>query len=327
MCSISGVIRFGTAPIQAEMLTQLMLSMENRGLDAAGVALVNNGKIEICKMDEPAWRFTSSRMYNTFLEEHLREDTKIALCHTRACTKGDPRDAVNNHPVFAGNCAVVHNGVVRNDDKIFATQKLERKAEVDTDVIRAIVDKYGLTSQAVDKLQELEGSVASIIVSNEEPEKVLLLRYSNPLIVAMSSDDLMFMASEKHAIHVAARPWVNRRGIWMKPVRAPLDWGTFPDGSAWLLGPEKLEWHRPFRLQKWTPPSQPNAKPEVVKPAAAAVQSWISYVECRRCEAWTKVDTSPETTDMDSLVCGKCGNLADMPEPVGGDFDGGRVIM
>lgn len=327
MCSISGVIRFGTAPIKAEMLTQLMLSMENRGMDASGVALVNNGRIEICKADESAWRFTSSKMYASFLEEHLREDTKIALCHTRACTKGDPRDAVNNHPVFAGNCAVVHNGVVRNDDKIFAEHKLERKAEVDTDVIRAIVDRYGLTSQAVEKLQELEGSVASIIVSNEEPEKVLLLRYSNPLIVAMSSDDLMFMASEKHAIHVAARPWVKRRGVWLKPVRAPLDWATFPDGSAWLFGPEELEWHRSFRLQKWAPPSQSNTKPETAKPAVAEVKSYISYIECRRCQAWTKVDTSPETTDMDNLLCGKCGCLADTPEPIGGDFDGGRILM
>ena len=312
MCSISGIIKYGKAPILAEMIDQLLLSLEHRGLDATGIALVNDGEIYVYKSNDSAWLFTTKKEYKNFILEKLNERTQIVLLHTRSYTKGDPRDNENNHPVFAGNCAIVHNGVIYNDDEVFKEMRLDRKAAVDSDVIRAIVDEYGLTHEAVRELENLRGSVASAIISNEEPGKVLLLRSGNPLIVAATSNEHFIFASEKHAIHVASRPWRKRFGVDMKPVRAPIDWGTFPDQSAWLMGSGGLEWHQKFKTAELLKGYGRSNATSISNKSFSTDKGIKTVIQCRNCKAWTKSRTSADKIDLDSFLCGKCGQSVDL---------------
>lgn len=330
MCGISGIIRYGEGEIKSEMLDQLYLALEHRGTSATGLALVNDGKIHVHKQDEAAWRFVTSRQYKEFIAETLKPETQAALLHTRAWTKGTPRNMENNHPVYAGKCAIIHNGVIRNDDHIFKNEGLERKAEVDSDVIRAIVDRYGLTHKAVREMSKLNGSVASVCVSNEDPGRFLMLRSGNPLIVAFDKN-FMFFASEKHAIHVAARPWKRRLGVWVKPVRASLDWGTFPDQSAWLMGPKGLEWHQEFKTDgksSWTEPLKkgdpPEAKPAIENKVVSIDKATIikcysgreykTAIICMHCGVWTKSVRELKDIDLEVFRCGKCVKIAQRKE-------------
>src|ERR1700690_900722 len=159
MCGICGVRRFGESPITLDEINIMLIDNQRRGNHATGVALQQvDGSIQILKQDEPAWRFVTTDAYHAFMEANLREDTLIALGHTRLATKGPTTNNVNNHPMWAGKTAVIHNGVIHNDDAMFTRLKLERFAETDSDIIRAILDDQGFTPKALNMLSDLSGS-------------------------------------------------------------------------------------------------------------------------------------------------------------------------
>lgn len=248
MCGIGGVKRFGKDPITPYHITSLAIGLATRGLDATGVALADDEDIHVLKNDVPAWKFVGSKMFKHFLKNHLTKDTHTVLVHTRAASvgKGTPRKVYNNHPMFDGETAVIHNGFIHNDDEIFeALGKVKRYAETDSDVIRAIVATHGMGKKGIRELNKLNGSVASAIISKKEPRKLLLLRSGNPLVLGHLGE-LLFFSSEKKAIHQATRPYRKWRNFAFQMGRSNVEFSPFPIDSAQLIGEEGLEWHGIF---------------------------------------------------------------------------------
>jgi hypothetical protein len=54
-------------------------------------------------------------------------------------------------------------------------------------------------------------------------------------------------ASEKGAIHLAARTWFQWKGIWMQKNRETLAFNPMEGDTAWIIGPEGVEWHDQFK--------------------------------------------------------------------------------
>lgn len=262
MCGICGVRRFGEAPLRRDMIDMLILNNENRGLEATGIALQQaDGTVNVCKDNTTPYQFISAEngTYDKFMREYLREDTLIAIGHTRKATKGSPRINNNNHPMYAGKVAVVHNGQIFNDDGMFKDWKLERKAETDSDIIRALLDKEGFTRKAVNSLSRLSGSAAFAAISPEHPGKLLLGRSGNPLELAATQDYLMF-SSEKGPLYKAMRPFKLVYGVTMREM-TPINYFMIGmnDNSAWLFGDKPkegdrgwekdwLEWHQEMKI-------------------------------------------------------------------------------
>ncbi len=247
MCGIGGIKRFRDEAITDDQIKQLVLGLENRGKDATGVAIQNDGEpeIHVCKNDMPAWSFLTTPRFADFLRDNLKPETRTVIVHCRAATQGTPRDMANNHPLYVGNSAVVHNGIINNDDVLFKEFHLDRRAEVDSDIIRAIIDKDGFDRRVARKLDRLSGSAAIAAIHKDWPNHVLLGRSISPLVLGIN-EDFLYWASEKHAIYKAARPMVERRGMWFQKGRPDLDWGVVEQDSLWLLGPEGLVWHDRF---------------------------------------------------------------------------------
>lgn len=260
MCGICGVRRFGAEPISRDMVDLLILNQQNRGLEAAGVAIQQaNGEVFVHKQDVTPYEFVSSRDYDNFMLEHLDDEQTIAvLGHARKATQGSPRVNNNNHPMFQGHCAVVHNGVLRNDDWVFKECKLERKAETDSDVIRAVFDKEGFSHKAINMLSRLTGNAAFAAVSQDFPGKLMLGRSGNPIEIAGTKDFLIF-SSEKGPLYKALRPFKRVFGITMRAM-TPIDYCMIgmTDNSAWLIGdrPKEatgwegdwVEWHQEMKI-------------------------------------------------------------------------------
>lgn len=243
MCGIGGIIRFGEKPIQEETLAVLLVGNEHRGNDAAGIMLQQeDGLIDIFKKDVPGWTLVSTKEYEDFIREKLKPSTRGAFLHARGASKGNPRDNNNNHPMSAGKGAVVHNGVIRNDDYIFSSLKLERKAETDSDAIRAIVDEHGITEKTCEVFGKMVGSGAICAIHPKHPGKVLLARSGNPLVIA-SNKDFLFFSSEKDTLHKACRPWLKRFGIWFQANKPDVDFTVMADDSVWIIGLGGLEYH------------------------------------------------------------------------------------
>ena len=247
MCGIGGIRRFNTDdPITIDEVCLLATALEKRGLDATGLAAMVGNKLHVVKLDDQAWKFLANKKVQQWMEEYIPTATTV-LVHTRAATGSAwPSKMENNHPLCAGKSAVVHNGMISNDDFLFRDLKLERKAETDTDIIRAIVDEEGFTEKAIRVLSRISGSVAAGILNPEMPEHVLLLKSGSPLECGMSMTKL-YWASEKHAIYTAARTPVLRFGLWGQATRADVAFATMPGDTAWLIGPGGLEWHQSFK--------------------------------------------------------------------------------
>ena len=196
MCGIVGYIGNKQAvPILIEGLQKL----EYRGYDSAGVAIYNEGKIEIRKY--------KGRL--AVLEEHLKTENLVGtmgIGHTRWATHGEPSDR-NSHPHSncSGDIVVVHNGIIENYMSIKAMllgKGYVFTSDTDTEVLAHYIDYYyhGDIVEAVKKvLEKVRGSYAFAVISMREPDKMVCVRKENPLIVGIGEGE-NFIASDIPAI-------------------------------------------------------------------------------------------------------------------------------
>src|SRR5262245_58096824 len=129
MCGIVGYVGHRTClPILVEGLKRL----EYRGYDSAGVAVQENGGLQIVKaagkIRELERRLAPQRFSATF-----------GIAHTRWATHGEPNDT-NAHPHTdgAGRLALVHNGIIENYRALKAALEADGhrfRTETDTEVL------------------------------------------------------------------------------------------------------------------------------------------------------------------------------------------------
>lgn len=266
MCGICGVRRFGDVPIPEEMVTLLILNQQNRGLEAAGVALQDSkGNIEVLKNNVTPYQFVSSHEYKDFVKEHLTEDTMIVIGHARKATIGPPRIISNNHPMYCGTTAVVHNGHISNHDEMFKAWRLDRKAETDSDIFRAVFDEEGFSKKAISMLSKLSGSGAFAAISKDYPGKLMLGRSGNPIEVVVTANQHFIFSSETGPLYKILRPYKNVHGLMMREM-TPKDYYmiALEDDSAYLLTDKRnknndmesnwFEWHHDLHIANgWRP--------------------------------------------------------------------------
>lgn len=185
--------------------------------------------------------------YKEFIKTHLKPSTWGVILHTRAATKGTPKDNNNNHPMFAGLSAIIHNGVLHNDDFLFNREGIERKAETDSDIIRGYVDKYGITEKCIKEMNSFGGSAAGAAFHPHYPRKILLFRSGNPMVLASTEEFLLF-ASEKKTLYRALKPFVKRFNIWFHVEKPDAAFSLMADNTAWILGDNGQEKHAEFKV-------------------------------------------------------------------------------
>lgn len=196
MCGIVGY--FGKRDV-ASLLINGLSKLEYRGYDSAGVAILEDDKINITKC--------KGRLKN--LEDKLELEPvhgSIGIGHTRWATHGQP-SYINSHPHANadGTITIVHNGIIENYIRL--REKLTQKgykfvSETDTEVIPHLIDYYynGDLLDAVRKaVSKMEGSYALGVISSKEPDKLVAVRKDSPLIVGLGKDEA-FIASDIPAV-------------------------------------------------------------------------------------------------------------------------------
>ena len=196
MCGIVGYIGNKKA---SNFLIEGLSKLEYRGYDSAGIAVINNGSVEIRKH--------KGRLSNLVeeLSNNSAEGT-IGIGHTRWATHGEPSD-VNSHPhqTSKGDITVVHNGIIENYNELtkwLKSEGYEFKSATDTEVIPNLIHYYykGDLFEAVVKATEnLEGSYALGVVCGQEPDKIVAVRKDSPLIVGIGNGE-SFIASDIPAV-------------------------------------------------------------------------------------------------------------------------------
>jgi glucosamine--fructose-6-phosphate aminotransferase (isomerizing) len=200
MCGIVGYIGERDAtPIILNGLKRL----EYRGYDSAGVAVLENGHIEIR-------RDAGKLAHLEALVDEMPIHGKIGIGHTRWATHGEP-NARNAHPHIGstGQFVVVHNGIVENylslKDELLA-EGTAFKSETDTETIVHLVEKFyaieGSLVEAVRKtLRQLKGAHGIVVMSSREPDKIVAARVGNAggVVIGLGEGE-NFVASDLPAI-------------------------------------------------------------------------------------------------------------------------------
>ncbi|WP_294154240.1 glutamine--fructose-6-phosphate transaminase (isomerizing) [uncultured Clostridium sp.] len=196
MCGIVGYLGSGKA---TSFLINGLSKLEYRGYDSAGIAVVNNGEIEVRK-----FKGRLANLANN-IKEHPVEGS-MGIGHTRWATHGAPSD-VNSHPHLNSKetIAVVQNGIIENYLPLRNWLKGEGytfKSETDTEVIPNLIDYYyegDLFKAVTNALKKLEGSYALGVVCKDEPDKLIAVRKECPLIVGLGKGE-SFIASDIPAV-------------------------------------------------------------------------------------------------------------------------------
>ena len=197
MCGIIGYI--GSKPV-VPVLIEGLRRMEYRGYDSAGVAVVSPEGISL--------RRSAGKLAN--LEQAIRIDPVEGLYgvgHTRWATHGRPTEE-NAHPHrdCTGHIVVVHNGIIENYlelKKELQSQGHEFKTETDTEIVAHLVEREmrddGLENAVRRALAYMRGMFAIVLVSVEDPEKIVAVRNGPPIVIGLGKDEF-FVASDIPAI-------------------------------------------------------------------------------------------------------------------------------
>ena len=136
MCGIVGYIGNENA---VDVIYNGLEKLEYRGYDSAGIAVIDNDKIER--------RRSVGKLIN--LKQNIKTNKivgNIGIGHTRWATHGKPSEE-NAHPHTDcnGKIVVVHNGIIEN--YVSLKQQLQKEghkfaSETDTEVVAHLIEKY-----------------------------------------------------------------------------------------------------------------------------------------------------------------------------------------
>ena len=196
MCGIVGYVGPDEAlPIILEGLRRL----EYRGYDSAGVALLDGGMAVVKKAGKLG-------ELERELDARGAPAGHVGMGHTRWATHGEPSDR-NAHPHLDchGRIAVIHNGIIENFQELRV--ELEKHghvlgSETDTEVIAHMIEERydGDLAEAVRAtVRALEGAYAIVVCSSEEPERLVGVKVSSPLVVGLGDGESM-VASDIPAV-------------------------------------------------------------------------------------------------------------------------------
>ncbi|MGH3230143.1 MAG: glutamine--fructose-6-phosphate transaminase (isomerizing) [Streptosporangiaceae bacterium] len=197
MCGIVGYIgRRDAVPVLLEGLR----SLEYRGYDSAGLAVIYRNKLQITK--------TAGRVQD--LRDRVNDRTKatIGIGHTRWATHGEPTD-INAHPHTdaAGRIAVVHNGIIENAEPLRAAlvnRGVTLVSDTDTEALAHMIAAEAVGEVSLEDavrrvLRHVDGTYGLVVLDTQNPNELVVARNGSPIVLGIGASE-MFVASDVAAL-------------------------------------------------------------------------------------------------------------------------------
>ncbi|MBI2355786.1 MAG: glutamine--fructose-6-phosphate transaminase (isomerizing) [Candidatus Doudnabacteria bacterium] len=191
MCGIIGYVGKQQA---LPILLQGLRDLEYRGYDSAGVAVLNDGRInrvrEVGKVEKLEKKIEGKNLPG-----------RVGVAHTRWATHGGVTE-FNAHPhVVAGKLAIVHNGIIENYRELkerLVMRGVKFESETDTEVLAQLIyENYDgdLTEAVIKSLLKVRGTYGILVMHADHPDRLVAARLGSPLCIGMS-DLEQFVASD-----------------------------------------------------------------------------------------------------------------------------------
>ena len=179
-----------------DVLVEGLSTLEYRGYDSAGIAVLDNNKVRIVKSIGKIENLRNK------LKKYIFNNTTCGIAHTRWATHGKVTET-NCHPHKVGRVIVAHNGIVENY-KLLESELKGYKfiSDTDSERIAALIDSHyngDNELEAIEKsIEEMSGSYALAIMF-EGKNKIYGVRKDAPLIAGIG-DNEYFISSDISAI-------------------------------------------------------------------------------------------------------------------------------
>jgi glucosamine--fructose-6-phosphate aminotransferase (isomerizing) len=201
MCGITAYLGAKKA---AEILLAGLARLEYRGYDSAGVAICNDGALNIQKKVGKVKELhaVASSMQGT-----------TGIGHTRWATHGEPSER-NAHPHVPTSqnasdapFALVHNGIIENFKTLkesLSSKGYKFYSDTDTEVLVKLIESMmkttglGLEEAVRQALSQVVGAYGICICSRDDPDVLVAARLGSPLMLGIGEDE-WFVASDASA--------------------------------------------------------------------------------------------------------------------------------
>lgn len=199
MCGIVGYT--GTKQAYPIILKGLK-RLEYRGYDSSGVALLNNGELNVYKKKGKVAELEESLV-------GINLDAQIGIGHTRWATHGEPSDR-NAHPHLSSNgkISMIHNGIIENYALIkqeLLNKGYQFKSDTDTEVLLNFIEDIKNNNDC--KLEEairialkrVSGAYCILLIEEDNPDTIIAARKGSPLVIGIGKGE-HFLASDASPI-------------------------------------------------------------------------------------------------------------------------------
>jgi len=225
MCGIFGVILGENSDFSCSSTKQTFNNLfklsESRGKEASGMAFLSPDGIYVGKSALPGSQMIARKEYENIFKKGVwknstSEPTKGSspisiLGHTRLVTNGSQHAYDNNQPVISSGMIGIHNGIITNVDDLWPRfPSLERKYQVDTEILLSLIRKFykesnSLLSGVRETFRLIEG-VASIAVQFDDLNNVLLATNNGSLyLCSNNAGNAHIFASENYILQTLTK--------------------------------------------------------------------------------------------------------------------------
>ncbi|HEX3192925.1 MAG TPA: hypothetical protein VHS30_24420, partial [Streptosporangiaceae bacterium] len=216
MCGIVGYIgRRDAVPVLLEGLR----SLEYRGYDSAGLAVVHRNRLQVTKtagrvqelrdrLEDRASTSSGRTAGTTSSGRTAGTKATIGIGHTRWATHGEPNE-VNAHPHTdtEGRIAVVHNGIIENAEQLrdaLIAGGVKLVSDTDTEALAHMIaaeatEGTSLQDAVRQVLRRVEGTYGLVVLDTRNPNELVVARNGSPIVLGIGESE-MFVASDVAAL-------------------------------------------------------------------------------------------------------------------------------
>lgn len=190
MCGIFGIV--SKHEINNTHLKNLALHARQRGRDSSGLLYKAGDSYKVTRADYDV---------KSLLSKQGRLHTPVVMGHSRLITNG----LSDNQPVIRNGMSVIHNGIIVNDEEVWATTNVKRLFQIDTEAILGVaidhINRGGEISEIPQKVMESCKGTMSCALMIPSAGKLLLFSNNGSLYIGKQANAIYF-SSERYPLEV-----------------------------------------------------------------------------------------------------------------------------
>ncbi len=192
-----GIVGYCGPRMVVPVILEGLKRLEYRGYDSAGIVYVQDGGLVKYRCE--------GKLANleVLLDAAIAAPAHTGLGHTRWATHGAPTtENAHPHSDCTGDLVVVHNGIIENYHSLREDLKARGHvfaSQTDTEVLAHLIEEHledNLAEAVVAALEQVEGSYALGVLWAKKPGTLVAARNHSPLVLGVSEENGMFMASD-----------------------------------------------------------------------------------------------------------------------------------